>query len=147
LALGALALSACGGSSGGGSSSGGGKKTYTIAYQGPLSGDNAQLGINMDNGVKLAVEQANKKGDLPFTLNFTDSDDVGDPAQAPAAARKLIDNKDVVEHNITLTEGKRLLVEAGPKKSVTATVTLAAGTYEFFCSVPGHNMKATLTVQ
>ncbi|MCW2573035.1 MAG: Extracellular ligand-binding receptor [Frankiales bacterium] len=84
-------MTACGGSSG--SSSGGGKKTYTIAYQGPLSGDNAQLGINMDNGVKLAVAQATG---LPFTLKFTDSDDVGDPAQAPAAARKLIDNTGVV---------------------------------------------------
>jgi len=95
LALGALALTACGGSSGGGGSSNS-KKTYTIAYQGPLSGDNAQLGINMDNGVKLAVDQANSKGDLPFTLKFVDSDDVGDPAQAPAAARKLIDNTNVV---------------------------------------------------
>jgi branched-chain amino acid transport system substrate-binding protein len=96
ITVGALALTACGSSSGGKSSNGGGKKSYTLAYQGPLSGDNAQLGINMDNGVKLAVEQANKKGDLPFTLNFTDSDDVGDPAQAPAAARKLIDNNSVV---------------------------------------------------
>jgi branched-chain amino acid transport system substrate-binding protein len=92
LAVGALALTACGGSSGGDSGDGG-KKTYTIAYQGPLSGDNAQLGINMDNGVKLALEQAK---DLPFNLKFTDSDDVGDPAQAPAAARKLIDNTNVV---------------------------------------------------
>jgi branched-chain amino acid transport system substrate-binding protein len=93
IALGALALTACGSSSGGSSSSGGGKKTYTIAYQGPLSGDNAQLGINMDNGVKLAIAQATG---LPFTLKFTDSDDVGDPAQAPAAARKLLDNTNVV---------------------------------------------------
>ncbi|MEO6204145.1 MAG: branched-chain amino acid ABC transporter substrate-binding protein, partial [Mycobacteriales bacterium] len=92
--LGALALTACGGSSGG--TSAGGKKTYTIGYQGPLSGDNAQLGINMDNGVQLAIEQANAKGDLPFELKFTNSDDVGDPAQAPAAARKLIDNSSVV---------------------------------------------------
>ncbi len=96
LALGAIALTACGGSSGGSSSSGGGKKSFTIAYQGPLSGDNAQLGINMDNGVKLAVEQANKKGDLGFELKFTNSDDVGDPAQAPTAAQKLIDDKSVI---------------------------------------------------
>jgi branched-chain amino acid transport system substrate-binding protein len=93
--VGALALTACGGSSGG-ESGDGGKKTYTIAYQGPLSGDNAQLGINMDNGVQLAVEQANKKGDLPFTLKFTNSDDVGDPAQGPTAAQKLIDDSSVV---------------------------------------------------
>lgn len=100
VALGALALTACGGSSGGNTGASGGdtktKKTYTIAYQGPLSGDNAQLGINMDNGVNLAVEQANAKGDLPFTLKFTNSDDVGDPAQAPTAAQKLIDNSEVI---------------------------------------------------
>lgn len=93
LVIGALALSACG-SSGGSKTSG--KKTYTIGYQGPLSGDNAQLGINMDNGVKLAVEQAQAKGDLPFNLAFVDSDDVGDPAQAPAAAQKLIDDTSVM---------------------------------------------------
>jgi branched-chain amino acid transport system substrate-binding protein len=95
LAVGALALTACGGSSGG-SSGNGGKKTYTLAYQGPLSGANAQLGINMDNGVRLAVEQANAKGDLPFTLKFANSDDVGDPAQGPTAAQKLIDDSSVV---------------------------------------------------
>ncbi len=93
--LGALALTACGGSSTGGTTADG-KKAYTIAYQGPLSGDNAQLGINMDNGVQLAIEQAKAKGDLPFDLSFVNSDDVGDPAQAPAAARKLIDNASVV---------------------------------------------------
>ncbi len=95
LVIGTLFVSACGGndnSSGGG----GGKKTYTIAYQGPLSGDNAQLGINMDNGVQLAIEQANKKGDLPFNLKFEHSDDVGDPAQSPAAAQKLIDDSNVI---------------------------------------------------
>lgn len=93
--LGALALTACG-SDDATETGDGAKKSYTIAYQGPLSGDNAQLGINMDNGVQLAIEQAKAKGDLDFDLKFVNSDDVGDPAQAPAAARKLIDNTDVV---------------------------------------------------
>ena len=39
-------------------------KTYKIGFEGPLSGDNAQLGINEENAVKLAIEQANAKGDL-----------------------------------------------------------------------------------
>jgi len=57
-----------------------------------------------------------------------------------------LDNQDVVEHNVTMTQGNKLLVEAGPKKKVTKPVTLAAGTYDFYCTIPGHNMKATLTV-
>lgn len=102
----ALALTGCsnskkttGGLSNGGSSgssSGGPKQTYTIAYQGPLSGSNQALGINMDNSVKLAIEQANAKGDLPFTLKFSDSDDQGDPAQAPAASDKILQDTSVM---------------------------------------------------
>jgi branched-chain amino acid transport system substrate-binding protein len=93
LVFGSMLLAACG-SSGDGSNSG--TKTYTIAYQGPLSGDNAQLGINMDNGVQLAIEEANNDTSLGFKLKFTNSDDEGAPDKSPAAARKLIDNKDVV---------------------------------------------------
>ena len=34
-------------------------KTYTIAYEGPLSGGNQQLGLNMEYAVALAIKQAN----------------------------------------------------------------------------------------
>lgn len=88
------------GLSNGGSSTGSNsattKPTYTIAYQGPLSVNSPNLGINMDNAVKLAIEQANAKGDLPFTLKFIDSDDQGDPAQAPAATDKIIQDTSVM---------------------------------------------------
>lgn len=73
-------------SPGGGNNSG---KTYKIGFEGPLSGDNAQLGINEENAVALAIEQANAKGDLGFKLEELKSDDVGDPAKAPAAATTL----------------------------------------------------------
>lgn len=97
---GALALSACGSNSGGGGLDNGGDKantdaTYTIAFEGPLSGDNAQLGINELNGVKLAIDQANKKG-LGFTLKLLEADDMGDPAKAPAAAAQVIQDKTVM---------------------------------------------------
>ena len=53
------------GSLGSGSSGGAGSgQTYKIGFQGALSGDNQQLGINEVNAVKLAVKQANEKGDL-----------------------------------------------------------------------------------
>ncbi|NUR24588.1 MAG: branched-chain amino acid ABC transporter substrate-binding protein, partial [Catenulispora sp.] len=97
--IGALVLSSCSSSKSGnkGSSGGGGNKpSYTIGFQGPLTGPNAQLGINIDNGVKLAVAQANAKGDLPFTLKVAEADDQGDPAKGPTAAQQLIGNSNVV---------------------------------------------------
>src|SRR3954452_10659340 len=80
VAVGALALTACGG--GKDDSSNGGKPTFSIGFQGLLSGDNSAVGINEDNGLKLAVEEANAKADLPFTLKVADGDDQGLPDQA-----------------------------------------------------------------
>jgi branched-chain amino acid transport system substrate-binding protein len=102
--VGVMALSACSNSSkdntntlnpgGNGSSGSSGNtntnKTYKIGWQGPLSGDNQQLGINEYNGTKVAVEQANAKGDLGFKIVLVESDDVGTADKAPAAAAKLL---------------------------------------------------------
>ncbi len=65
-------------------------KTYKIGWQGPLSGDNQQLGINEVNGSRLAVAQANAKSDLGFKIQMVESDDVGTADKAPAAAAKLL---------------------------------------------------------
>lgn len=94
VAVGALTLAACG--SDDGDPGGDGKKTYTIAFQGPLSGDNAAIGENEANGVKLAVDQANAKGDLPFTLAYAGQDDLGSPEGGPIAAQKSIDDESVM---------------------------------------------------
>jgi branched-chain amino acid transport system substrate-binding protein len=98
-----LALSACSSSKGSGglgpgssSSAGNSNKTYKIGFEGPLSGDNAQLGINEENAVALAVEQANASGNLGFKVEEVKSDDVGDPAKAPSAATQLQQQSDVV---------------------------------------------------
>ncbi|HEX7104434.1 MAG TPA: branched-chain amino acid ABC transporter substrate-binding protein [Acidothermaceae bacterium] len=104
LVVAGMALSACGSSkkssSGGSTSSssaaGGEKPTFKIAYQGPLSGGNAQLGLNMKFAVELAINEANAAGDLPFKLEYTESDDQGDGKVSPTAARKLIDDKSVI---------------------------------------------------
>ena len=95
--IGTLVLSSCSSSkSSSGSGSGSGKPTYTIGFQGPLTGPNAQLGINIDNAVKLAVQQANSSGKLPFTLKVAEADDQGDPAKGPTAAQQLIGDGSVV---------------------------------------------------
>lgn len=94
-------IAACGSSSskstpatGGSSSGAAGGSTVTIGFQGPLSGPHSpQLGINGLNGVKLAVKQANDAKALPYTLKIDQSDDQGDAAGGPTAAKKLIDDK------------------------------------------------------
>jgi branched-chain amino acid transport system substrate-binding protein len=96
---GVLALAACSSSKssgsggglggGGGSSSSSGGGNYKIGFQGPLSGDNAQLGINEYNAVVLAVQQANQSNSFGFKVTLVKSDDVGDPSKAPAAATTL----------------------------------------------------------
>jgi branched-chain amino acid transport system substrate-binding protein len=102
----ALALTACSNSSNsngassassggglGGSSSG---QTYKIAFEGPLSGDNQQLGINEVNAVQVAIDEANKSGNLGFTLELVRADDQGDPAIAPTAAAKVLQDPAVL---------------------------------------------------
>ena len=98
----ALALTACSNdnntksSSGSGLAGSGGSQTYKIAFQGPLSGNNAQLGINEVNAVDLAIEQANKKGDLGFKLELVKADDQGSPEQAPTAAAQVLQDDAVL---------------------------------------------------
>jgi branched-chain amino acid transport system substrate-binding protein len=82
-------------SSGGGSCNGTGT-TYKIGYEGPLTGDNKQLGINMINSVNLAVKEANAAKNLCFQLAVLQSDDLGTAAGAPAAAAALIQDPAVV---------------------------------------------------
>jgi branched-chain amino acid transport system substrate-binding protein len=62
-------------------------KTYTIAYEGPLSGGNQALGLNMLYAVELAIAQWNAhKGD-PFKLTAVQKlDDQGDPTISPTEA-------------------------------------------------------------
>jgi branched-chain amino acid transport system substrate-binding protein len=102
---GALALTACsnGGSNDSASESSGGlggssnsDQTYKIAFQGPLSGDNQQLGINEVNGVQVAVDQANASGDLGFKLELFKADDQGDPAVAPTVAAQVLQDASVL---------------------------------------------------
>jgi branched-chain amino acid transport system substrate-binding protein len=100
-----MVLSACssssaksGGGLGGSSASSGSAATptYTIGFIGALSGPNAQLGINEQNGAKLAIDQANSSGKYKFKIVLDSQDSEGDPAKAPAAATALISNPDVI---------------------------------------------------
>ncbi len=67
--------------------------------------------------------------------------------------RLTLTSTGVLEHDwvVDNLDGKKVQVHAGPKASATVEFTpTAAGTYEFYCSIPGHReagMKGTLIVQ
>ena len=92
----ALLLSACGGGNDSGSSSGSGGSssggTLSIGFMGAQTGPNAQLGINISNGVELALEQHNAKSGVT-QVKLIKYDTQGDPAQATNQAKKAVSDK------------------------------------------------------
>ena len=69
-----------------------------IGCAAPLTGDQAQIGIDHCRGVDLALKQANEKGiGIPgFKFEILSLDDQHNPAQAVNVAKKLVSNPDVV---------------------------------------------------
>lgn len=69
--------------------------TITIAHAGPLTGSIAHLGKDDENGVALAVEQANQQkltiGGQPVTFRMVSEDDQADPKIGTTVAQKLVD--------------------------------------------------------
>ena len=93
----AFALSACGGTTGGSANTAGGGKAcdLKIGFFGALTGDAANLGINIKNGAELAVNQYNEKNaDCKVSLVTFDSQ--GDPSVAPGLAQKAVTDKKLV---------------------------------------------------
>jgi branched-chain amino acid transport system substrate-binding protein len=92
----ALVAAACGGddSSSSDTTGGGGGETYEIAFVGPLTGDAANLGINIRNGMKVAIDQSNEDND--FTIKLQEFDTQGDPAQATTLKDDFIGDDNVL---------------------------------------------------
>jgi branched-chain amino acid transport system substrate-binding protein len=79
----ALVAAACGSDDSSSTSNTTKAKDYAIAYVGPLTGDAANLGVLIDDGAKVAVDQFNKAHtDIHITLKPFDTQ--GDPAIAPS---------------------------------------------------------------
>lgn len=96
-----LSLAACGttddsGDGGDGGDAGGSKDCNAkIAYVGPLTGDYANLGANMINGVKLAVKQFEEKNS-DCKIELEESDSQGAPEKATPLVAKLVQDQDVI---------------------------------------------------
>ncbi|MEO8848246.1 MAG: branched-chain amino acid ABC transporter substrate-binding protein [Casimicrobiaceae bacterium] len=71
--------------------------TVTIGSAGPLTGGIAHLGKDDDNGVRLAIDQANDKhlkiGGKEIKFVVDSEDDQADPKLGPTIAQKFVDEK------------------------------------------------------
>lgn len=83
-------ISGCGGKTGGAVSSGA-KNAAKIGFTAALTGGAAAYGKSEKEGVRLAVEEINKKGDFPIDLLVEDTKAV--PADSMNATKKLIQEK------------------------------------------------------
>lgn len=93
--LAAMSLTACGTTADSNDSADGGDCNVTLAFLGPKTGDYANLGINIVNGAKVALEEYNE-GDPKCKVKIEDFDSQGDPEKAKPLATKIIGDKDIV---------------------------------------------------
>ncbi|HEX6255002.1 MAG TPA: plastocyanin/azurin family copper-binding protein [Euzebyales bacterium] len=72
------------------------------------------------------------------------------PSELPTGDVDLtFENNGAIEHNVTIEElGDETVLDAAGGDTDEATVTLEAGEYTYYCSVPGHRatMEGTFTV-
>ena len=67
----------------------------SLGFFGALTGSSANLGINENNGAKLAIDQFNK-ANPNCQVGFKKFDSAGDPAQAPALATTAVNDTTLV---------------------------------------------------
>lgn len=79
----------------GGSGGGVECEDVSLAFFGALTGDNANLGVNIMQGAELAVEQFNEENP-DCQVGFEKLDSQGSPDQAPALAQQAIGNESIV---------------------------------------------------
>ncbi|WP_018349868.1 branched-chain amino acid ABC transporter substrate-binding protein [Longispora albida] len=67
-----------------------------IAFFGALSGGNANLGINIKDGAKLAIDQYTKANPNGCKIELVQKDSQGDEKQAPAIADAIIGDSSII---------------------------------------------------
>ncbi|GAA3877590.1 hypothetical protein GCM10023084_33060 [Streptomyces lacrimifluminis] len=88
-------------------------RRWAIGVQADLSGAQRTVGRAQERGARLAVEQFNSRSSTPFELTLKAVDDGGSAGRAPAAAKTLIQDPDV-------------LAVLGPTNDETAHAVLGA---------------------
>ncbi|HXW58135.1 MAG TPA: plastocyanin/azurin family copper-binding protein [Solirubrobacteraceae bacterium] len=137
--VGALALAGCGSSSSSKSSSSASAPAATPTTS------SATTPATSSGAVQTVDLAANPGGQLKYDKSsFT---------VKPGRVNIVFTNMSPLEHNVTVESSGHATLGATPTfkgGSKTLSVMLTAGTYKFFCSVPGHRaagMEGTITVQ
>jgi len=71
-------------------------RVVTIAYQGPLTGDDAQTGVDELNGVKYAVKLFNAKNKGKYEVKIVEVDDQGSGTESAKVAPGTASNKKII---------------------------------------------------
>jgi len=86
---------ACNTSSGGDNTAGNSKCGYELAFFGALTGSAANLGVNIEQGFELAIEQYNQKNGANCVV-VKKFDSQGEASVAPGVARNLVADKKIL---------------------------------------------------
>lgn len=98
-----------------------------------------------------AAEGEEATGGETLTFVARDIEYAEAPSEAPAGLLTIeLVNEGAINHDVVIEElGNQLIVEAVGGATETGQVELEAGTYTYYCDVPGHRaagMEGTLTV-
>lgn len=123
----ALALAACG-TTGGTTSTGKDLSTTTVklAYQGPLTGDNAAYGSYAKAGIEVALADYEKAYPKGPKVEIVYSDTQGDPAQAPAVGTDLINDAKVIGVVGPAFSGETKATEPAYAEAGLTTISMSA---------------------
>jgi plastocyanin len=108
-------------------------------------------GGSADKGAAAAPAAGKAPAAAGAVLEVSGAEFAFAPAKLKASAGKTtirFSNKGVMEHDFTI-DALKIKLSAAAGKTAETTVTLAPGTYNSLCTVPGHltsGMKGTLTV-
>jgi branched-chain amino acid transport system substrate-binding protein len=126
----ALAATACDKKADTASSAAGGETIVKIGQISPLTGPQAHLGKDNDNGARLAIDEINAAGVLlggkKVKFVLVSEDDIADPRTATVVAQKLVDQRvaGVIGHlnSGTSIPASKIYLDAGiPQISPSAT--------------------------
>lgn len=122
--------------------------TRTLEHGADHAPESGDIAAKPSEGA-AAGNAAPEEGQLTFVAVDIAFEEAPETAKAGQLQVVLTNNGSAV-HNVTMPDVQDTpLVEAAGGETATGVVELEAGTYEFFCSIPGHEdlMNGELTVE